>query len=314
MQYRTLGRTGLDVSLMSYGSGGPSRLGQGTGLTDREQEALLRRCLDLGVNLIDSSANYGDSEAILGRCLKGVDRGAYYMATKWSPRADGQVNPNSEDLVRSVEASLDRLGIDVIDIMQFHGVQPDIYDEVVERHYPTMQRLQESGKIRYIGISEMFFQDGSHSMLTRALTEHPEYWDTVMLKYGILNQYAAKETLPLAEKHDVGVMNMASVRVKLTRPDQLEELMREWREEGLIEADALSDTNPLGWLVAGDVDSVVSAGYRFAADHPAISTVITGTSRIANLETNDAALSDPTLPEGTKSRLIDLFGELSEGA
>ena len=211
MQYRTLGRTGLEVSLMSYGSGGPSRLGQGTGLTDAEQEALVRRCLDLGVNLIDSSANYGDSEEILGRCLDGVPRDAFYMATKWSPHADGRVKEDPEDLVRSVDSSLRRLRIDVIDVMQFHGVTPNIYDEVVERHHPTMRRLQESGKIRFVGITEMFFQDPDHSMLTRALTEHPGHWDTVMLKYGILNQYAAKETLPLAAQHDVGVMNMASV-------------------------------------------------------------------------------------------------------
>ena len=314
MQYRTLGRTGLEVSLMSYGSGGPSRLGQGTGLTDAEQEALVRRCLDLGVNLIDSSANYGDSEEILGRCLAGVPRDAFYMATKWSPRADGRVKEDTEDLVRSVETSLKRLRIDVIDIMQYHGVTPDMYDEIVERHHPTMRRLQESGKIRFVGISEMFFQDPTHSMLTRALTEHPEHWDTVMLKYGILNQYAAKETLPLAVQHDVGVLNMASVRVKLTRPDQLVELMREWRDRGLIPSDALDDTDPLGWLVGDGVDSVVSAGYRFAADHPAVSTVITGTSSISNLETNDAALADPTLPEADKRRLQELFGDLAEGA
>jgi aryl-alcohol dehydrogenase-like predicted oxidoreductase len=314
MQYRTLGRTGLDVSLMSYGSGGPSRLGQGTGLSDSEQEALVRRCIDLGVNLIDSSANYGRSEEILGRCLRDVPRDAYYMATKWSPRADGVVKTDPDDLPRSVDESLRRLGIDVIDVMQFHGVTPDIYDEVVDRHFGTMRRLQEAGKIRFVGISEMFFQDSDHSMLTRALTEHPDHWDTVMLKYGILNQYAAKETLPLAAQHNVGVMNMASVRVKLTRPEELEALMLEWAERGLIAADALDATNPLGWLVGGAIDSVVSAGYRFAADHEAISTVITGTSSIANLESNDAALADPTLPEATKARLRELFGALAEGA
>jgi aryl-alcohol dehydrogenase-like predicted oxidoreductase len=314
MQYRTLGRTGLDVSLMSYGSGGPSRLGQGTGLSDTEQEALVRRCIDLGVNLIDSSANYGRSEEILGRCLRDVPRDAYYMATKWSPRADGVVKTDPEDLPRSVDESLRRLGIDVIDVMQFHGVTPDIYDEVVDRHFGTMRRLQEAGKIRYVGITEMFFQDADHSMLTRALTEHPDHWDTVMLKYGILNQYAAKETLPLAERHNVGVMNMASVRVKLTRAEELEALMLEWAERGLISADALDAENPLAWLVDGPVDSVISAGYRFAADHPAISTVITGTSRIPNLETNHAALADPTLPDAAKERLRELFGELAEGA
>jgi L-galactose dehydrogenase len=312
MEYRTLGRTGLEVSLVSYGSGGPSKLGQSTGLTDGEQDALVRRCLDLGVNLIDSAAGYGNSEEILGRALDGVPRDSYIMATKWPPKLGDGLKDDPNDLLESTERSLARLRTDCIDIMQVHGVRAHHYAELVERFYPTMQRLQEQGKVRFIGITEQFFADPKHEAMTLALQSHPELWDTVMLKYGILNQYAEKETLPLAMEHNVGVMNMAAVRVKLTRPDELEQLMAEWKERELIPADSLPEKDPLGWLVGGDVDSVVSAGYKFGADHPAIATVITGTSRIENLETNVAALEDPTLPAEDTERLIELFGDLAE--
>ena len=70
MRYRTLGRTGLNVSLLSFGSGGPSKLGQNTGLSSNEQNDLIRQVLDLGINFIDSSEGYGNSEEILGRGLE----------------------------------------------------------------------------------------------------------------------------------------------------------------------------------------------------------------------------------------------------
>lgn len=314
MRYRTLGRTGLKVSLMSYGSGGPSRLGQNTGLSEQEQDGLIRRCLDLGINLFDSSTNYGDSEAILGRALEGVSRESYILATKWGPARRDEVKDDPLALIDSVEQSLSRLRTDHIDVMQFHGVLPAHYSTVVDRFYPTMAKLREQGKIRFVGLSEMFFSDPSHQTPTTALRTHPELWDTIMLKYGILNQYAAKEVLPLAQQHDVGILNMASVRVKLTRPDELEELIAEWKRDGLISEDCLPGERPLDGLIRDGVDSVISAGYKFAAAHPAISTVLTGTSSMEHLERNAAALENPTLPEADIQRLRALFGDLAEGA
>ena len=127
----------------------------------------------------------------------------------------------------------------------------------------------------------------------------------------MLNQTAADKALPLALKHNVGIVNMAAVRIKLVRPELLQEQVGQWKQEGLIPADAVPDDDPLGWLVHDDVDSVISAGYKFAADHPAISTVLTGTSSVAHLETNLEALENPTLAEADKRRLQELFGEIA---
>ena len=74
MHYRTLGRTGLRVSVLSQGTGGPSMFGQKSGLGHAEQNRLIRGCLDLGINLFDTHEGYADSERILGRALKGVPR------------------------------------------------------------------------------------------------------------------------------------------------------------------------------------------------------------------------------------------------
>jgi len=78
---------------------------------------------------------------------------------------------------------------------------------------------------------------------------------------------------------NIGVLNMASVRVKLSDPEQLEALLADWKAAGKLSADALPERDPLGFLVHGDVDSVVSAGYRFASAPEAVSTVLTGTAQ-----------------------------------
>jgi len=324
MHYRTLGKTGLKVSLMGFGTGGPGGFGGAGNLTPSQHSALIRRCLSLGVNLFDTSARYGESEEILGRSLAGVRRDSYLLSTKWSHAMawsppgvggeDGAVRKDPQALAEGVDSSLRRLRTDYIDIMLLHGLRVEQYEEVCERFCPVMKRLQEQGKIRFIGLSERFIADPAHRAAALALRTHPALWDVVMLKYGILNQYAAKEALPLALEHGVGVMNMASVRVKLTRPERLRELVADWKRRSLIGAGSLPDADPLGWLVHDEVDSVISAGYKFAADHPAVSTVLTGTTNTGHLEVNAAALERPYLPEADRRRLAELFGEIAEHA
>ena len=297
--------------MVSYGSGGASELGQNTGLSSDDQDNLIRRCIDEGINLFDTSEAYGDSELILGRALNGVPRDSYVVATKCTYLDRSGALRTPEDLAKSVENSLVRLKVDCIDVIQFHIFNSKYYFDVVEQHYPVLKSFQEQGKIRFIGFSEQFRVEHDHRVVVLALETHPELWDTIQLKYGILNQYAAKKALPLALQHNVGIINMSAIRVKLARPELLREQMAEWEQQGLIPHDAVPDDDPLGWLVHDDVDSVVSAGYKFAADHPAISTVLTGTSSIAHLEANLKAMENPTLDEGDKRRIQELFGKFA---
>ena len=125
MEYRTLGRTGFEVSLLSLGSGGARSLGQSIGMTQDEQTALVQRAQALGINLIDTSAHYGESEKILGRALEGVRRDTYFLTTKWLAMKDGRSVPDPDLLVESVNQSLKRLRTDYVDIMMFHGLLPE---------------------------------------------------------------------------------------------------------------------------------------------------------------------------------------------
>ncbi len=134
MKYRTLGRTGLDVSLASLGSGGPSRIGQRTHQDEATSHRVVHRALDLGINLIDTAADYSDSEAILGRALSEVPRDTYTIATKFNPDPNENsdiIKPNQ--VVESCERSLRNLNVDVIDIYQFHGLVPANYQRAVEQ-------------------------------------------------------------------------------------------------------------------------------------------------------------------------------------
>ncbi|MDP6445450.1 MAG: aldo/keto reductase [Pirellulaceae bacterium] len=312
MEYRRLGRTGLDVSRVSLGTGGPSRIGQRTHQDEAKSHRLIHRALELGVNLFDTAAAYSNSEAILGRALRDVSRDQYFLATKFTPTvAEGELEViTPEQMIDSCERSLQRLNVDAIDVFQFHGLVPENYRPAVERLYPTALRLQEQGKVRFLGVTEFFFNDPSHRMLLEALAQ--DIWDTVMVKYGILNLTAEDEVLPMARARDVGVFNMSAVRAKLSRPDQLEQLILKWKSAGLIDASALPDTDPLGFLVCGEVKSVVAAGYKFGAANEALSTVLIGTGDAAHLEENISTILGPPLPDDHMDRIRQIFGGVAE--
>ena len=314
MKYRILGRTGLKVSLLSQGTGGPSQFGQKSGLLQAEQNRLIHKCLDLGINLFDTHDSYGDSEAILGRALDGVPRDDYILVTKWAYPRDGDPTADPEDLTRSVERSLRRLNADHVDALLFHGLLAEHHDMVVERYMPVLERLRERGLVGHRGFSLRYIVDPAQCGALAGLRESPDLWDVIMLKYGILNQYAAKEMLPLALEHNIGILNMAAVRIKLPNPKLLEETIADWKSRGLVPEDALPDKKPLDWLVHDDVESVIAAAYKFAADHPAITSVITGTSNLDHLESNVQAMENPALDPVDRTRLERLFSHIVEYA
>ncbi len=315
MHYRSLGRSGVEVSLLSFGTGGPTTFTE-SDLSDSEKARLLHCCLERGINLIDTSQGYGDSELFLGNALAGFPRESYLLSTKCAysewPGFDANTKedglPVDRDLLlEAVDRSLRRLCTDYIDIMFIHGLKPDDYDEIYDRHGATIERLKESGKIRLIGFSERMGEDLEHRVTTNAITRHSTFWDVVMLRYGIFNQCARDHALQLSVEKGVGVINMSPARYLLPHPEQLAERIASWKADGSLDADVVPTHNSLGWLLYGEVDSVVSAGLKFAADHPGVSTVLTGTRSFDHLEANIRAMENPFLPAVDQDRLIKLF-------
>jgi aryl-alcohol dehydrogenase-like predicted oxidoreductase len=179
MEYRRLGRTGLRVSVVGLGTGGPSQFGQRRGAAPAAAHRLVQRALDHGINFFDTAQAYRASEAWLGSALAGVPRDRYILATKYDYRgAAGRVLSPGE-LRTTIDRRLVELGTDRIDLLQIHGLLPDRYDEVIEQHLPELQRAQAAGKLRFIGVSEKFSSDWDHAMLRRALADR--HFDTVMV-------------------------------------------------------------------------------------------------------------------------------------
>ena len=313
MQYRRFGRTDLRVSVVGLGSGGPSQLGQKSGVPAAAAIRVVRRALDLGINLLDTSAAYGESEAILGRALQDVPRDRYVLATKFPPsgREAGKAKLRPAGaLTQSLERSLQRLGVDYVDVFQLHGVAPQAYRPVVERFLPEARRAQEQGKFRFLGISEVYVNDGPHAMLRTALAGN--HFDTIMVGYNLLAPGAERVVLPAAQRHDVGVMIMFAVRRALSQPDYLVEIIAKLKDRGLLTPDAVPRDDPLGWLVHDGVESVTSAAYKFAAAHPAVSSVLSGTANIGHLEDNVCSVLGSPLPAADRARVLDLFGHIEE--
>jgi aryl-alcohol dehydrogenase-like predicted oxidoreductase len=305
MDYVTLGRTGLQVSVLGLGGGGHSRLGQRTGATEEASVALVRRALALGVTFIDTAEAYG-TEAIIGMALDGVRRENVVLSTKKSLSVDGRLITAAE-LSRGLDASLRRLGTDYVDVYHLHGVRADQYDQAVAELVPAMQRLRAAGKIRFLGITEQFAADPGHKMLARAVRD--DHWDVVMVGFNMLNQSARERVLAETRRRGIGVLCMFAVRDALSRPDKLRETMGELIEQGLVDPDGLDLQNPLDFVRTA-AESLPDAAYRFCRAEPGIHVVLSGTGNIAHLEANVASMLRPPLPDSVRDRLVELFARV----
>lgn len=303
MDYTTLGRTGLCVSVAGLGCGGNSRIGLGSGKSEAEAIALVRAALDLGVNIFDTAAAYG-TEEVLGKALKGVPRERVVVATKasWGPLSPGRV-------VASLDRSLRRLGTDYIDVFQLHGVSPSAYARACEVVAPALLKERDKGKLRFIGVTEAASSDAEHRMIERAAADG--VWDTVMVAFHMLHQNARERVFPLTRKHRVGTLLMFAVRNIFSQPARLGATVRKLVAAGKLPSALAEAEDPLGFLVhQGGATSLVDAAYRFVRHEPGVDVVLFGTGEIAHLRSNIASLLAPPLPAADCARLRELFGHL----
>ena len=237
MNYRNLGATGLNVSVVGLGCGGPSRLGQRAGKSTDHSVRLVRRALDLGVNFLDTAENYG-TEEIVGAAIRDVPRDRVVISTKKIMPEPGDPDP-AGTMRAGVEASLKRLGTDYVDVFHLHGVGAARYDFAASVMAPVLTELREAGKIRAVGITEEFPANPRHEMLQRGL--HDPWWDVVMVGFNLLNPSARRSVFPLTLEKGVGTLVMFAVRRALSRPASLAKLLREMEQRGLVEPGANLD-------------------------------------------------------------------------
>ena len=160
MEYTTLGKTGLKVSVAGLGCGGFSRLGLSAGRTEDEAALLVREAFDMGINFVDTAPIYG-TEAIVGKALKDVSRDSVIVATKGLVRRNGERQTPAQ-MVESLESSLRLLGTDYIDVFQLHGVPILAYTYARLLHGFCRPRFQDR-----IGVIADELIDVAHAIAAR---------------------------------------------------------------------------------------------------------------------------------------------------
>jgi len=286
MNYRRLGRTGLQVSEIGLGT---VELGldygvpvAGEHLRPPEEHAarLLNRALDLGVNFIDTARAYGTSEEIIGRALKGR-RNEYILASKLARiRDEGQsAGELAEQVKASIAESLRMLQTDVIDLLQLHLASVEVITK--GRMLAAVKEAQQAGYVRFIGASTY----GEEEPLA-ALRDGG--YDTLQVAYNLADKTLEEQVLPLAQQQDVGiVVRSVLLRGVLThRYHLLPEPLAELRS-------AIAE---LSRLAEAEGCNLPEMAYRFVLAHPAVTTALVGTARIEELEAALAFAGRPSLP------------------
>ena len=157
---RTLGRTGLDVTMLGYGAMEIRGAPRGRDVTDAQAETILHAVLDAGINYIDTSIDYGVSEERIGRYI-GDRRSEYYLASKCGclvgapPAPRGQTSPHvftRDNILKGVEQSLARMRTDYLDVLQFH-ISPSRKTLEENSALETVLELKRSGTVRFTGMS-----------------------------------------------------------------------------------------------------------------------------------------------------------------
>jgi len=308
MRYRRLGRTGLQVSELSYGAA-RGATGDPEGFA-----ATVRAAIAAGINLVDTAAGYdgGDSERMLGEVLRGQD--GVLVETKYCPYAsyapEAAYVGSPRALTASVEESLRRLGRDHLDILLGHGIRTlESFERfMTDGCYDAMVRLREKGKVRFIGISELSEADGEHAVLRRAVPTGA--FDVVMLTLNILLQTAAETVLPLCRQYDVGTvvmmpLNQASKESGLVSVDAARECVRRHIAHGNLPA-APPYTDPALFDFLQPY-SIPEASLRYVLAHD-VGACCAGTRSPERLAENLRAIDPPYLDAERLQRIHALFG------
>jgi aryl-alcohol dehydrogenase-like predicted oxidoreductase len=307
---RTLGRTGLQVTVLGFGALELRGMVAGIGrpLTPGQPERILQAVLDAGINYIDVSVDYGEAEEHIGRCIAGR-RHEFFLASKCGCPLDvsrfspsertryGTPLPRHHDysrqhLIDAVDQSLRRMKTDHLDVLQFH-FSPS--KEVLEREgaVQTLQDLKQAGKIRFLGVSAILPHLLDHIQMG--------VFDVFQIPYSAL-QPEHEAAIAEAARGGAGIVIRGGVaRGEPGAGHGSADVWRLWEQAQL--SDLLEDMSATELML------------RFTITSPDIHTTIVGTLNPAHLQENVAAVLKGPLPaaiyDEAKRRLADARAALA---
>ncbi len=323
IEARDLGKTGLRVSALGFGCGNVGGLMIRGSVAERERA--VARAVELGVNYFDTAPSYGDgqSELNLGTALKAV-RAPVYVGTKFRLDA-ADLRDARRAIGRSLDASLQRLGRERVDLLQLHNPLAErraesalAVGDVIAEVVPALLALQAQGKTRFWGITAL----GDTPALHRLVGAAP--LDTAQVCYNLLNPSAGLEVpsgfpaqdfrrlLGAAQERRVGVIVIrvlaAGALSGVTTRHPVAVPKVDPIATGPDYASDVERAQALRTLVTdGHVESLVEASLRFALSNPAVSTVLLGYSSLEHLETAAAAVAKGPLPARALDRLTAVW-------
>jgi aryl-alcohol dehydrogenase-like predicted oxidoreductase len=311
MEYRLLGKTGIQVSEIGYGAWG---IGGAMWQDSKDDESIraLHRAIDLGLNFIDTALVYGDghSENLVGRVVK-ERKERLYIASKIPPKnRKWPAVPGSalrdafpyDHIVQCTEMSLKNLKIDTIDVQQFH-VWDDSWAADAEWQ-DAIAKLKEQGKIRFFGMSL-----NNHEPDNALNVAATGFVDTFQVIHNIYDQTPEKNLFPFCQKQNIGVIvrvpldegglsGTMTAETKFPEHDFRNSYFKGDRKQQVAER-----TDKLKKLLGKEADTLAELALRFCLHHPAVSTVIPGMRSVSNVEANCSCSDGRKLTESLLAEL-----------
>lgn len=302
MQYNQLIKNAPPVSEIGLGAWQLARDSGWRAMSEREAIELVREALDLGVNFFDTSPNYGrgTSESRLGKALKGSDRSKIVINTKFGHTIDGQLNYEAAYIRESLEGSLKRLQTDYVDSLIIHNPPFEYLDGLKNEHYAILGRLKEEGKIRAYGASLDSFEEMKLFLDT---TEG----EVIEAFFNIFHQDTGRA---FAQAQEKGVGLIAKIPLdsgwlsgKYDASSVFTDIRKRWSRADIRTRAQLIDQLK---AILGEERPLGQSAIAFCLAQDAISTVIPGSSSIAQLKTNLESIRH-RLPKELVTALADFY-------
>ncbi|MDE5870888.1 MAG: aldo/keto reductase [Muribaculaceae bacterium] len=301
MQYREIGKTGMKVSQLSFGA---SSLG-GVFRDIDEGKAIeaVYAAIEGGINFIDVSPYYGHykAETVLGKALRGIPRDKYYLSTKVGRYGKDGVNTwdySGRRAQESVDESMERLGIDFIDLINVHDIEFADLQQVAEETLPALTELRDKGTVGHVGITDLQLDN-----LKWVIEHTPAGMVESVLNFChyCLNDDRLLDFLPFFEERGIGVINASPLSM------------------GLLSSRGVPDWHPapkpLVEACRKAAEYCREAGYpieklamQFAVDNPRIATTLFSSANPDNVRRNIAYVEEQA-PADLVAKVREIIGE-----